>query len=142
VDDSAVDYEATLRAFQRARIANLLYRCADGAEALDYLLRRGKFEASADSPTPGLILLDLNIPGMDGREILRTIKATPNLARIPVVVLTTSSDQHDIDACYAEGASGYICKPVDFESFMDGMRRLKDYWLGLVLLPRVYVLDG
>ena len=101
VEDSPEDFETTQRAFRRSGLKNPIFRCSDGDDALDFLFRRGSY---ADVPRPGVILLDLNLPGTDGREVLAEIKADPQLRQIPVIVLTTSSDDRDISACYSAGA--------------------------------------
>jgi CheY-like chemotaxis protein len=136
VEDSPEDYEATERAFRRSGLKNPIHRCADGDEALDYLFRRGAFADPARSPRPGIILLDLNLPGTDGREVLETVKGDEVLRQIPVIVLTTSSDERDVQACYLAGANSYIQKPVDLEGFMKAIERLHDYWFEVVILPR------
>jgi CheY-like chemotaxis protein len=136
VEDSPEDFETTERAFRKSGLRNPIYRCSDGEEALDFLFRRGEFADPETSPRPGVILLDLNLPGTDGREVLAEIKADPQLKQIPVVVLTTSSDDRDVDACYRAGASSYIQKPVDLEGFMRAMERLNDYWFEVVILPK------
>ena len=133
VEDSPEDFETAERAFRRSGLKNPIIRCADGDEALDLLFRRGRF---ADAPRPGVVLLDLNLPGTDGREVLAEIKADPQLKHIPVIVLTTSSDDRDVQACYQAGASSYIQKPVDLEGFMRAIERLNDYWFEVVILPR------
>ena len=133
VEDSPEDYEATLRAFRRSGLKNPLVRCEDGDQALDYLYRRGKY---ADAPRPGVILLDLNLPGTDGREVLAEIKKEEGLKQIPVVVLTTSADERDISACYRSGANSYIQKPVDIEGFVKAIERLNGYWFEVVILPK------
>jgi CheY-like chemotaxis protein len=137
VEDSPEDFETTARAFRRSGLKNPLYRCADGDEALDYLHRRGHYTDPEKSPRPGVILLDLNLPGTDGREVLAEVKADARLKQIPVIVLTTSSDDRDVEACYRAGASSYIQKPVDLEGFMKAIERLNDYWFEVVILPRV-----
>ena len=133
VEDSPEDFETTQRAFRRSGLKNPILRCADGDEALDFLFRRG---ANADAPRPGVILLDLNLPGTDGREVLSEIKASDDLKQIPVIVLTTSADERDVQACYQAGASSYIQKPVDVEGFMKAIERLNDYWFEVVILPK------
>ncbi|HEY4588650.1 MAG TPA: response regulator [Thermoanaerobaculia bacterium] len=133
VEDSPEDFETTERAFRRSGLKNPIIRCVDGDEALELLFRRGRF---ADAPRPGVILLDLNLPGTDGREVLAEIKADPALKQIPVIVLTTSSDERDVQACYSAGASSYIQKPVDLDGFMQAIERLNDYWFEVVILPR------
>jgi len=135
VEDSPEDYEATERAFRRAGLRNPIYRCTDGDEALDYLYRRGRYADPAAAPRPGIILLDLNLPGTDGREVLETVKRDADLKRIPVIVLTTSSDERDVAACYAAGANSYIQKPVDLDGFLRAIDRLKGYWFEVVILP-------
>ena len=136
VEDSPEDYEATVRAFRKAGLANSIMRCENGEEALDYLYRRGVYADPEKSPRPGIILLDLNMPGLDGRGLLTIIKNDNNLKKIPVVVLTTSSDERDIDKCYEEGANSYINKPVDLNGLMIAIQRLRDYWFEIVILPR------
>lgn len=129
VEDSEDDFEATQRAFQRANLLNPITHARCGEEALDYL--RTQIEAR-----PGLILLDLNMPGLDGRKTLQAIKADARLREIPVVVLTTSSDERDIQQCYAAGANTYIQKPVDLDGLFAAIRRLKEYWFEIALLPK------
>ena len=136
VEDSPEDFETTSRAFRRAGLRNPMLRCATGDEALDFLHRRGAYQDPERSPRPGIILLDLNLPGTDGREVLHELKQPGPLANIPVIVLTTSSDKRDIDACYRAGANSYIQKPVDLEGFMRAIQRLHDYWFEVVILPR------
>jgi CheY-like chemotaxis protein len=107
----------------------------NGEELLDYLLRRGKYSQVASSPRPGLILLDLNMPRKDGREVLREIKADADLKRIPVVVLTTSRADTDIEGIYGLGANSFISKPIQFESLVSVMKVLGQYWFRTVELP-------
>lgn len=133
VDDSDEDYETTVRALRRAGLANPIERCVDGDDALDYLFRRGRYKTVK---IPALMLLDLNMPGTDGREVLQELKADPVLRKIPVVVLTTSNDTRDIERCYDIGANSYVYKPVNLDGFMEAVRRLKDYWFEVVVLPR------
>lgn len=136
VEDNPQDYEATVRAFRKSGLANPIERCADGDDALDYLFRRGGYQDPAKSPRPSLILLDLNLPGTDGREVLSEVKASPELKRIPVIVLTTSTDPRDIEACYAAGANSYVQKPVGLDGFVQAIQRLKDYWFEIAVLPK------
>jgi CheY-like chemotaxis protein len=135
VEDSPEDFEITLRGLQRTGLANPIHRCADGDEALDYLLHRGLYAHPDSAPRPGVILLDLNLPGTDGREVLSEIKANEELRTIPVVVLTTSSDERDIAACYEAGANSYVRKPVDLAGFMQAIQQLADFWFGITILP-------
>lgn len=136
VEDSAEDYEATMRAFRKSKLNNPVIRCQTGEEALDYLFRRGNFQDVKLFPRPGIILLDLNIPGTDGREVLKIIKNDINLKSIPVIVLTTSNDKNDIEKCYQDGANSYIQKPVDIYRFIESIERLKEYWFQIVILPK------
>jgi CheY-like chemotaxis protein len=136
VEDSPEDFEATLRAFRKSGLKNTVLRCEDGDEALDYLYRRGEYADPANSPRPGVILLDLNLPGTDGRQVLNEIKGNEHLRDIPVVVLTTSADERDITACYRAGANSYIQKPVDIDGFMKAIERLNGYWFEVVILPK------
>lgn len=135
VEDSPEDYEATRRALERSRLKNPLHWCQDGDEALDYLKRRGRYQDPSASPRPALILLDLNLPGTDGREVLDEIKRDENLKLIPVIVLTTSSDERDIEACYEDGANSFVHKPVEPTRFFEAIQRLQEYWLEIALLP-------
>ena len=135
VEDTPEDAEATLRAFKKAGMANPIFHCTDGDDALDYLRQRGKYDAQK-APRPGMILLDLNMPGTDGREVLSEIKADEKLRQIPVIVLTTSADERDIQSCYRDGANSYIQKPVDMKGFLESIQRLVDYWYHIVLLPK------
>ncbi len=114
-----------------------LYIVEDGEELLDYLLQKGKYENRADWPLPDLILLDLNMPRMDGREALEAIKSHPDLRRIPVVVLTTSRAEEDVLRTYDIGISGYIPKPVTFTGLMEVMNAIGIYWLNAARLPPV-----
>ncbi|WP_363351519.1 response regulator [Methylocystis echinoides] len=136
VEDSPEDTEAVFRAFKKSGLINPLRHCADGDDALDYLHRRGPYAAPGAAPRPNVILLDLNMPGTDGREVLADLKQSEELKQIPVVVLTTSSDERDIEKCYKMGANSYIKKPVDLGSFMQAIQLLKDYWLQIVILPK------
>jgi CheY-like chemotaxis protein len=136
VEDSPEDVEATMRALRKAGLANPIHHCADGDEALDYLRRRGKYAKPADAPLPGVVLLDLNLPGTDGREVLAEVKGDAQLRRIPVIVLTTSTDERDVERCYEAGANSYVKKPVDLDGFLEAVRRLSDYWFEVVILPK------
>jgi two-component system, response regulator len=129
VEDSPDDFEATKRAFTKANLRNKIHRAESGEEALAYL----RNEANA---RPGIILLDLNMPGLDGRKTLEIIKHTSELQSIPVVVLTTSNDDRDVEACYKLGANTYIQKPVDFDGLIAAIRRLKEYWFEIAILPK------
>jgi CheY-like chemotaxis protein len=136
VEDSPEDFETTERAFRRAGRLNRVLRCATGDDAIDFLHRRGRYADPAASPRPSIILLDLNLPGTDGRDVLVEIKRADPLARIPVVVLTTSADHRDVSACYAAGANSYVQKAADLDAFMLAIRKLSEYWFDVVILPR------
>jgi CheY-like chemotaxis protein len=133
-DDDPEDRMLVEDALEESRLANKLDFVNDGEELMDYLYRRGKYAALSQSPYPGLILLDLNMPKKDGREALEEIKKDPHLRRIPVVVLTTSKAEEDIYRSYDLGVSGFIVKPVTFESLTDIMKILGKYWFEIVEL--------
>src|SRR5262245_37094272 len=108
VEDSPEDYQATVRAFQKAGLLNPIFRCRDGDDALDFLYRRRAYVDPERAPRPGVILLDLNLPGTDGREVLAEVKGDESLKFIPVIVLTTSADERDVQGCYQAGANSYV----------------------------------
>ena len=136
VEDSPEDFEATRRALSRSGLQNEIRHCADGDDALDYLYRRGAYEDPAVAPRPIMILLDLNMPGTDGRDVLTEIKKDTNLKTIPVVVLTTSNDIRDVESCYAAGANSYVQKPVDLDGLVQAIQRLADYWFEIAVFPK------
>jgi two-component system response regulator len=131
-DDDEDDRLLTRQALRDARLANDVQTVNDGVELLEYLKRRGRF---AQAPRPGLILLDLNMPRMDGREALEQIKQDPDLRSIPVVVLTTSKAEEDVVASYDLGVNSFITKPVTFPGLVDAMRVFSRYWVEIVDLP-------
>jgi two-component system response regulator len=137
VEDSPEDFEATVRAFKKSGLKNPIVRCEDGDSALDYLFRRGQWADPESSPRPGVILLDLNLPGTDGREVLQEIKKHDQLRHIPIIVLTTSNDDRDVEGCYQAGANSYVQKPVDMDGFIRAIERLNGYWFEVVVLPKV-----
>lgn len=134
-DDDEDDRLLAKEALVESRLANDLHMVVDGEELMDYLHHRGDYAALEDSPRPGLILLDLNMPRKDGREALREIKSDQSLRQIPVVVLTTSKAEEDIYRTYDLGANSFITKPVIFESLIGVMRDLGRYWFEIVELP-------
>jgi two-component system response regulator len=139
VEDSDDDFEATIRAFRKSgNLHNEVVRCSSGAEALDYLFQRGDYGPSSDTyaPRPGLILLDLNMPGIDGRAVLKIIKGDRRLSEIPVIVMTTSDDERDVSECYSYGANSYVKKPVDLDGFFEAVKRLKEFWFEIAVLPK------
>lgn len=135
VEDNIDDYEAAVRSFKGAHLDNPVQWCRNGRDALDYLKHDGKFAGEPVGDRPALILLDLNMPGIDGRKTLALIKQDQALKKIPVIILTTSADERDIEQCYELGASTYIQKPVDFEGLVEAISRIKEYWFGIALLP-------
>lgn len=141
-DDDPDDRMLARDALTQARLANDLHFVEDGEELMDYLYHRGRYAKMADSPRPGVILLDLNMPRKDGREALKEIKADPDLRQVPVVVLTTSKSEEDIYRTYDLGASSYITKPVTFEGLVEVMKGLKKYWFEIVDLPADGVENG
>lgn len=134
-EDDPDDRLLAQEAMEECMLANSLYCVENGEELLDYLRRRGRFSEPGVAPRPGLILLDLNMPRMDGREALREIKADPELRSIPVVVLTTSKAEEDIVRSYDLGANSYVTKPVTFEGLVDVMKTLRRYWFEIIELP-------
>jgi two-component system, response regulator len=136
IEDNPDDYEAVARSFKKAGLTNPLRWCSSGQDGLDYLKRSGEYALTEGLKRPGLILLDLNMPGIDGRAILDVVKQDKALRRIPVLVLTTSTDARDIERCYELGASTFIQKPVDFAGLVEIAKRIRDYWFGMALLPK------
>lgn len=134
-DDDEDDCLLAQEALAGSQYANALQYVQDGEELLDYLYRRGKYIEVSSSPRPSLILLDLNMPKKDGREVLKEVKSDLNLRLIPIVVLTTSKAQEDIYRSYELGANSFITKPVTFESLVEVMKALEKYWFEIVELP-------
>jgi CheY-like chemotaxis protein len=134
-DDDEDDRLLTKEALTESRVLNLLYCVEDGVELLEYLRKKGKYANGDACPRPSLILLDLNMPRMDGREALKNIKQDPELRSIPVVILTTSKQEEDMLRGYNLGAASYITKPVDFSGLVELMRTLGKYWVEFVELP-------
>lgn len=135
-DDDEEDRQLAREALEEHRLANDLHFVSDGRELLDYLRRQGAYADPALTPRPGLILLDLNMPRVDGRQALQLIKSDPELRTIPVVVLTTSKDEEDIVRSYDLGANSFITKPVTFQRLVEVLGAVGDYWLQIVALPR------
>ncbi len=132
VEDNPGDVRLTIEVLKDAKVRNTMSTVNDGAAALAYLRREGDY---SDAPRPDLILLDLNLPKKDGREVLAEIKADPTLRRIPVVVLTVSKDEEDILKAYDLYANCYITKPIDLDQFINVIRTIKEFWLTIVKLP-------
>ncbi|MEE6170104.1 MULTISPECIES: response regulator [unclassified Mycolicibacterium] len=133
VEDDPGDELITREAFEHNKIENNLYVARDGEEGLDFLYRRGAFE---HAPTPDLILLDLNLPKYDGRQLLEKVKSDADLCHIPVVVLTTSSAEEDILRSYKLHANAYVTKPVDLDQFMNAVRQIDEFFVQVVRLPQ------
>jgi CheY-like chemotaxis protein len=141
-DDDADDRLMAKEALEECRLANPVEFVEDGVELLDYLRAKGRYAAGGPARRPGLIILDLNMPKMDGREALREIKADPQLRRIPVVVMTTSKAEEDIYRTYDLGVNSFITKPVTFDGLVAVMRTMGKYWIEIVELPDLGGLHG
>jgi len=135
VEDDRGSQELTRRALDEGKFRNELRIVEDGEEALAYLFRRGKYKDPATSPTPDLLLLDLNLPRVDGREVLEQVRADSKLRRMAVVVLTTSRQEEDILRSYELGCNSFITKPVDLNQFMQVIQALERYWFQIGVLP-------
>jgi CheY-like chemotaxis protein len=133
VEDSPTDAELTCEALRKSRVANDVHVVPDGEAAMAFLRREGDY---SDHPRPGLVLLDLNLPRKDGREVLEEVKADPELRRIPVVVLTTSDQDRDILDAYDRHVNAYVKKPVEFDEFFAAVRSIEGFWLVVARLPR------
>jgi two-component system, chemotaxis family, response regulator Rcp1 len=132
VEDNPADVRLTQEALRDSKISNRLHAVGDGEQALRFLRREGEH---VESPRPDLVLLDLNLPRLSGREVLAQVKADPDLRRIPVVVLTTSEAEQDIVRSYDLHANAYVRKPVDFHQFTEVVRLIEDFWFSVVKLP-------
>jgi len=132
VEDNPGDARLVREAFAEWHLLNSLHHVPDGVEAMAFLRRQGEY---ANRKRPDLVLLDLNLPRKDGRQVLAEMKADPALKRIPVVALTTSSAHEDITACYNAGANAYVTKPLDFAEFLNALTALKIFWFSVVTLP-------
>jgi CheY-like chemotaxis protein len=136
IEDSDEDYATLIRVIARvSTIEFKIYRCIDGDEALDFLNLEGKYSSIEELLRPSLIILDLNLPGTDGREVLAMIKHNENLKTIPVVILSTSSNPKDIAICYRSGANSYMLKPMKLDQMIDSVRMMLDYWFKATILP-------
>jgi chemotaxis family two-component system response regulator Rcp1 len=132
VEDNPADVRLTREAMKEGKVLNRMEVVKDGEEAMEFLHRRGEY---AEAPRPDIVLLDLNLPRKDGREVLAEIKEDPDLRRIPVVILTSSREDRDILKSYDLHANCYITKPVDLEQFIEVVRSIEDFWLSVVKLP-------
>lgn len=132
VEDNPGDARLTEEALKESKVVNNLHHVRDGVEAMEFLLKEGRY---SDAPTPDIILLDLNLPRKDGRQVLAELKAIPRLKNIPVVVLTTSEAEQDIVKSYELHANCYITKPVDLDKFVEIVHGIENFWLSIVKLP-------
>ncbi|MBF2009714.1 MAG: response regulator [Chlorogloeopsis fritschii C42_A2020_084] len=135
IEDSDEDFEALQRMMRHQQVVNPIFRCTDGDDALDFLYHTGAYQEPQFAPRPSFILLDLNLPGTDGREVLEQIKQDQNLKKIPVVVFTTSSNPRDIEICYRCSVASYIIKPIDINRLKQTFHSFLTYWLDIVVLP-------
>jgi chemotaxis family two-component system response regulator Rcp1 len=132
VEDNPADVELVEEAFSEGRFRHNIHSAQDGVVAMQFVRKEGRF---AEAPKPDVILLDLNLPKKDGREVLNEIKADPDLCRIPVIVLTTSNDDTDVQRAYGLHANCYITKPIALDDFLDKVRSIESFWLATVRLP-------
>ena len=137
VEDNKMDVELTLDAFREARLENKIQVTNTGEEALDYLNGKGNFSDRKKFPLPNIILLDLKMPGIDGFGVLKKVKNTDEIKRIPIIILTSSKEEGDRAMSYDCGANSYLVKPVSFEGFLDVVKKVTDYWLLLNVEPPV-----
>ncbi len=135
VDDNPMDVELTLDAFKQAHLDNPVHVAHNGQQALDYILGVGEFADRNRHPLPGMTLLDLKMPGIDGHEVLRRIKQEPLLKRLPVIILTSSKEEGDRALSYDNGANSYLVKPVSFDGFLVVVKQVAEYWLTLNIEP-------
>lgn len=136
VEDNDDDFECTYDALcESGNLRNPIHRASTGQGALDYLLHQGDFSDKFAHPRPGLILLDLNLPGINGKSILKVVRDSDTLKHIPVIVFTTSNDPMDIHQCYALGANSYIQKPTTLDKLVNSIQAVKNYWFEITMLP-------
>ena len=136
IEDCEEDYEAIEEALTQAGTKNPIFHCQDGEEALAFLFHRGVYSEPEKAPRPGVILLDLNLPGTDGREVLEIVKNNQKLQTIPVIIFTTSDNETDVLECYQIGANSYIQKPVDSDGFSQAIERIKNFWFEIVIVAK------
>jgi CheY-like chemotaxis protein len=135
VEDSNDDFRMLQRLMQRMEVRNPIIRCVNGDEALDFLYQGGSYKDTEEVPKPSVILLDLNLPGLDGRDVLERLKQDGSLKEIPIVVFTTSSSPKDVEFCYQKGANGYLVKPMNVEELQKTVQAFVDYWLEVNIPP-------
>lgn len=134
VEDSDEDYLVLERLMQKMAVKHPICRCIDGDEALDFIFREGAYEQ--DTARPAVVLLDLNLPGTDGREVLETVKSNHAVTDIPIVIFTSSHNPKDLEFCYHKGANGYLIKPMGLEKLSDTVQAFVDYWLNVNISPQ------
>jgi CheY-like chemotaxis protein len=142
VEDNRMDIELTLDAFREAKLVNHIAVVNNGKDALDYLAGSGQFADRQTYPMPNIVLLDLKLPGIDGFDVLRSIKSTPILKRLPVIILTSSKEEGDRALSYDIGANSYLVKPVSFDGFLEVVKKIEGYWLSLNVSPPGISYDG
>jgi CheY-like chemotaxis protein len=135
VEDSNEDFKMLERLMRRMKVQNPIYRCIDGDDVLNYLYHQGIYKDNKIAPRPSVILLDLNLPGTDGRDVLDKLKQSPSFREIPVVIFTTSSNPKDVELCYSKGANGYLIKPMNSEELQNIIRAFVNYWLEVNIVP-------
>jgi CheY-like chemotaxis protein len=135
IEDSDEDFEALCRMIKNAPTQCQVYRCHDGDEALEFLFHTGQYANPETAPLPSLILLDLNLPGLDGRDVLSQVKQDQTLKSIPIVVLSTSNNPKDTRICYQTGVNGYLIKPINAIKFKHNMQIFMEYWFNVITLP-------
>ena len=135
VEDNLPDYQTVLRAFRKVGVNSPVYHCETGEDALDFIYRRNAYQSAETAPRPSLILLDLNLPGTDGRDVLKQLKNDDDLRSIPIVVFTTSNSEIDIEESYKSGANSYITKPVNIEKLYEVIEKFRDYWFNTAIIP-------
>lgn len=138
VEDNIFDVELTLDAFQEVSLADQIHIVRNGTEALNYLFGRQQYSDRQTYPLPDLILLDLKLPGIGGHDVLRQVKTTPGLKRIPVIILTSSQEESDLTQSYDNGANSYLVKPISTNGFLDVVNQIDQYWLSLNIRPPTY----
>lgn len=136
IEDNREDYHAMVRALKKCGFSSLIHHCENGEDVLEFLTKARTYTNNDKIPIPGLILLDLNLPGMDGKDILDKIRQDALYKKVPVVVLTTSKNERDVKECYEKGANSYIEKPVDMVKFIEAIKRIKEYWFEINILSK------
>jgi len=137
IEDNKMDIALTLDAFREAKLANKIQVAHNGEEGLQYLMGEGKYADRKEFPIPSIVLLDLKMPGIGGIEVLNKVKSTPEIKRIPVIILTSSKEEGDRAMSYDYGANSYLVKPISFDGFLDVVRKVTEYWITLNVEPPV-----